>query len=130
VAQNPVSWDIWHHVKRVSNNLTIYLGNLLDTVFDRKQGDVNATHLNPLRVGSINGSFSKGDIAIYKGEDIRPFVPLPKSPSDWARLSKSSNNKTLPREILRATLVLEQLKQISGQENGIVLREVARLNTR
>jgi len=130
VAQEQESWDIWEHVKRVSNNLTILFESLLDTTFDRKQGDVNATYLNPLRIGSGKGSFSKGDIAIYKGEDVRPFAPLPSEPSDWAKPYLANDVRDLPRETLHASEVLERLKQIQDNERGIVLREVARLNTR
>ena len=130
VAQDSQSWGIWEHVKRISSNLTTLFEGLLDATFDRKQGDVNATYLNPLRIGSGKGSFSDGDIAIYKGEDVRPFAPLPPAPSDWARPSIASDTAAIARETLRASEVLEQLKQIPGSERGVVLREVARLNTR
>ena len=130
VAQSQESWDIWNHVKRVSTNLTTLFESLIDSAFDRKQGDVNATYLNPLRIGTGKGSFSDGDIAIYKGEDVKAFAPLPVTPSDWAKPLQTNDNKTLSREEQRASQVLEQLKQIVGSERGIVLREVARLNTR
>ncbi|MDQ2716452.1 MAG: N-6 DNA methylase [Chloroflexota bacterium] len=130
VAQSQEIWNIWQHVRQVSANLSMQLGTLLDGAFDRKQGDVNATYLNPLRVGTDNGRFSRGDIAIYKGEDIKAFAPLPASPSDWARPFQQGDTKNLSRDALRASLTLEQLKRIAGKENGIVLRQVARLNTR
>jgi hypothetical protein len=129
VAQDRSSWDIWRHVQQVSGDLTTQLETLLDTVFDRKQGDVNATYLNPLRLGAGEGSFANGDVAIYKGEDVKAYAPVPSSPSDWAR-PLMDNGKTEPRETLRASEILEQLRHITGQERGIVLREVARLNTR
>src|ERR1700692_961044 len=50
------------------------------------------------------------------------------SPSDWAKPSQT--NTQLSREALSASEILKQLKQIAGRERGIVLREVARLNTR
>lgn len=128
VAQSPESFAIWQHVKTISANLAYSLGILVDETFDRKQGDINATNLNPLRLGDSNGSFSDGNIAIYKGEDVRSFSPLPISPSDWAKLSQTS--ALLPRESQRVSEILEQIKQIAGSEKGIVLREVARLNTR
>ncbi|MDQ2907536.1 MAG: hypothetical protein M3Y81_28840, partial [Chloroflexota bacterium] len=130
VAQSQEIWNVWRHVRQVSDTLSMQLGTLLDGAFDRKQGDVNATYLNPLRLGTGNGSFSRGDIAIYKGEDIRAFAPLPASPSDWARPLQQGDAKQLSRDTLRASLTLEQLKRIAGKECGIVLREVARLNTR
>ncbi len=130
VAQSQQSWAIWRHVKQVSSNMTTSMEGLLDTVFDRKQGDINATIVNPLRVRTRKGSFSNGDIAIYKGEDIRAFAPLPNLPSDWANPLQTDNKKQLSREELRISQVLEQLKHISGSESGIALREVARLNTR
>src|SRR5207302_1777397 len=52
------------------------------------------------------------------------------TPSDWARTLQDDNLSGATRETLRASQVLEQLKQIRGKESGIVLREVARLNTR
>jgi|GEM_PF-1328773 len=128
VAQSPESFAIWQHIKTISTNLTSSLETLVDETFDRKQGDINATILNPLRLGNGNGSFSDGNIAIYKGEDVRPFSPLPISPSDWAKPSQT--RASLPRESQRASETLEQIKQIAGSEKGIVLREVARLNTR
>lgn len=130
VAQSQESVDIWNHAKQVSDNLNNRLGNILDEVFDRKQGDINATYLNPLRLGTNKGSFANGDIAIYKGENIKPFSLLPATSSDWAKtLSENGNNNT-PRETLSVSQILAQLKHIVGIEKGIVLREVARLNTR
>jgi len=128
VAQSLESFAIWQHVKTISANLTNQLGISLDATFDRKQGDINATNMNPLRLGDNQGSFSAGHVAIYKGEDVRPFSPLPVSPSDWAK--PVQNDPQLPGEALHASEILEQLKQIVDSERGIVLREVARLNTR
>lgn len=128
VAQGSESWDIWNYVKNISNSLERHFEDLLDTTFDRKQGDVNATYLNPLRVGTNTGSFSNGDVAIYKGEDIRAFASLPGLPSDWAKPSQAAT--PLPRESQYASETLEQLKHLVGSERGIILREVARLNTR
>jgi hypothetical protein len=130
VAQSQESFDVWKNTKAVSANLTRSFGTLLDESFDRRQGDINATILNPLRLGTRNGSFSNGDIAIYKGEDVKTFAPMPVSPSDWAKPLQDDDNKKLSRGALRASQVLGQLKQIVGCEKGIVLRQVARLNTR
>ncbi len=129
VAQSQSSWDIWRHVRQISGNLSTQFEMLLDAVFDRKQGDVNATYLNPLRLGAEEGSFANGDVAIYKGEDVKVYAPLPGPPSDWAK-PLTGNKKAVPRETMRASDILEQLKRMAGDEKGIVLREVARLNTR
>ncbi len=124
VAQSQISLDIWEHVKQRSNNFSARLGNLLDAAFETRQGDVNATLINPLRIQ--DGSFAKGNIAIYKGEDIEPYAPLPSEPSDWVDTTIASENTT----IIRSRQILEQLKQAKESEQGIVLRQVARLNTR
>ena len=130
VAQSQQSWLIWQHVKQVNSNMTTSMEGLLDTAFDRKQGDINATIVNPLCVRTRTGSFSHGDVAIYKGEDIRAFAPLPYLPSDWANPVLTDDKKQLSREESRTSQVLEQLKHLSDSERGIALREVARLNTR
>ena len=122
--------DIWQYVKQVSSGLVYQLSIVLDEVFDRRQGDVNATYLNPLRLGLQNGSFAQGDIAVYKGEDIKAFSILPASPSDWVRPLHENNHSGVAQEVLSTSQVLEQLKQTTGKERGLVLREVARLNTR
>ena len=122
--------DVWDYVKKVSNNLSTQLGALLEDTFDRKQGDVNATYVNPLRLGRRNGNFSDGDIALYKGEDVKGFAPLPVSPSDWVRTLQDTDSVVLLQELVFLSQTLEQLKRIEGKEVGIVLREVARLNTR
>ncbi len=129
VAQSQISLDIWEHVKQKSVNLSSRLGNLLDSTFDTRQGDVNATILNPLRLGVDKGSFSKGDVAIYKGEDVEAYAPLPLKPSDWAGIVTNDEHNKSPLAI-RTWQILEQLKQSKEGERGIILRQVARLNTR
>lgn len=130
VAQSQQSLDVWQHVKQVSANLSTQLGALLDATFDIRQGDINATFLNPLRRGTRSGSFSNGDVAIYKGEDVKIYAPLPTSPSDWASPLPANESQSVTREVMRVSQALEQVKRIDGKESGIVLREVARLNTR
>lgn len=127
VSSDQISLDTWQEVKAISANFSAHLGNLLNGTFDIKQGDINATMLNPLRLGAEKGSFSNGDIAIYKGEDIKAYAPLPTSPSDWARTPQVDNHSP---GVIRVAQALEGLKQIHGRECGIVLRQVARLNTR
>src|SRR5581483_2728020 len=85
VAQNQESVDIWNHAKQISSNLATNLKMLLDDTFDIRQGDINATFLNPLRLGARKGNFSSGDVAIYKGQDVKGYKPLSFSPSDWAK---------------------------------------------
>ena len=132
VAQSQTSVDIWHHARQVSNDLNTQLGILLDETFDIRQGDVNATLVNPLRLGAKKGSFEQGDVAIYKGEDIRAYTLLPSAPSDWARpLPSDVPVSTIPTsDVIRTSQVLEQIKNAAIDESGIVLRQVARLNTR
>jgi hypothetical protein len=131
VYNDPISLGIWNQAKSVSNNLTHRLGALLDTTFGLtegiRQGDVNATYLNPLRVP--RGSYAAGHIAIYKGESIDPFAPLPTVPSDWAGMVPT-NSGVLPNTAVSAANTLTALKQLEGTQQGIALREVARLNTR
>lgn len=110
--------------------MTNLFEHLLEVTFERKQGDVNATHLNPLRINFYNGTYSNGDIAVYKGDNVLAFAPLPTAPSDWARPLQPNHTRSLSRAELNTSEVLERLKQIMNGERGIVLREVARLNTR
>lgn len=127
VSTQKSSLDIWQQAKVVSLNFTHYLGLLTDMAFDIKQGDVNATYLNPFRKGANQGSFAKGDIAIYKGEDIAAFKPLPSQPSDWANTAIANN---INREAQAVRQVLESIQAFNGVQSGVILREVARLNTR
>lgn len=131
VAQSQTSVDIWRHASQVSTNLTTQLGTLLDDTFDRKQGDVNATIVNPLRLGARKGSFENGDVALYKGEDIKAYTLLPFAPSAWAKpLPTDTSLPAVTSDVVRASQTLEQIRAFTGNETGIVLREVARLNTR
>jgi len=131
VAQSQTSVDIWRHASQVSTNLTTQLGTLLDDTFDRKQGDVNATIVNPLRLGARKGSFENGDVALYKGEDIKAYTLLPFAPSAWAKpLSTDTSLQVVTSDVVRASQILQQIKDTIADESGIVLRQVARLNTR
>jgi hypothetical protein len=125
VAPSQGCFEVWQHVRAASGAVSRNLGSLLDETFERKQGDLNATHLNPFRLGAAHGSFSAGSIAIYKGEAIAPFAPVPATPSDWARPGEHPG-----RDAQRVAHILSQLKQVPERECGIVMREVARLNTR
>ena len=127
VCDDPAILAVWQHVKRVSNTLDYRLKTLLDATFDIKQGDVNATYTNDLRVGET-GSVAQGHVALYKGENVDPFMPLPAQPSDWARVLRPSEQAT--KEVTRSSQILAGIKAVSKLEYGIVLRETARLNTR
>ncbi|HVB26154.1 MAG TPA: N-6 DNA methylase [Ktedonobacteraceae bacterium] len=130
VAQSQESVDIWNHTKQISSNLATNLKMLLDNTFDIRQGDINATFLNPLRLGARKGSFASGAIAIYKGQDVKGYKPLSFLPSDWAKPLTINNSDAIPRETVHASEILQQIKQVVSHERGIVLRQVARLNTR
>ncbi len=131
VSNNPTDAAIWQQARMVSNELTFTLGTLLAQTFsDFKQGDVNATHLNPLRVKGRNGSYAQGDVAIYKGENANLFAPLPAIPSDWARPLPPGSNTGFTTANITASRNLEAVQQLPAREFGIVLRQVARLNTR
>ena len=130
VSSSPTDAAIWQQAKTVSNDLAFTLGVLLNNAFVTvRQGDVNATYLNSLRRGPANGSFAQGDVAVYKGEDVTPFAPLPALPSDWARPFVGGQTAA-PRAAVGASNVLLALKQMQRRETGVVCREVARLNTR
>jgi len=128
VTNRQIDLDVWQYVRSISDNLNARLASILDEVFERKQGDVNATLVNPLRVE--NGSTASGCVALYKGEDIHSFAPLPAVPSDWARPLSNESSEGVSSDVLRTSQVLEQIKRMSDKEVGIALREVARLNTR
>ena len=128
VTNRQIDLDIWQYAKSISDNFTMRLVSILDEVFERKQGDVNATIVNPLRVET--GDTASGCIAIYKGEDISSFALLPPIPSDWARPLRMQEIEEVSSDLSRTSQVLEQIQQMSSQEVGIAMREVARLNTR
>lgn len=126
VAPNQHTYDIWHHATNVGNNGNYTLDRLLNDTFEWKQGDVNATHLNPFRVGSSHQRGTSGVAAVYKGENISLAAPLPPEPADYAHIPSVPHGSTLQG----VGSVLHQIAHISSVEKGIVLRQVARLNTR
>ena len=131
VYNDPISLGIWNQAKSVSNGLAFRLGGLLEAAFGLeegiRQGDVNATYLNPLRVGAAQGSYAAGHVAICKGEEVGPFTPMPTIPTDWAT---STIAKGATAATAKAAEVLDSIKASRSQEKGIVVRQVARLNTR
>ena len=129
VSNSETSLDVWQQAKTVSGGLTHQLGALLNKTFDIRQGDVNATHLNPLRLGATGGSHAKGHVAVYKGESINTLAPLPSSPPDWAA-PLQANLGSASTTTIAASQSLTYLQQITSRQSGIVLRQVARLNTR
>lgn len=120
---------LWQQARAVSGDFTFTLGDLLLPLFDMRQGDINATHLRPLLVTGNRGDYAYGHVAIYKGEDVASYAPLPWKPSEWACTTVASHH-TLPQTARAAWAALTQLQQAQGEQVGIVLRAVARLNTR
>lgn len=123
VSPLATSYPIWLHVRNISGDGTSRLGKLLDDTFERKQGDVNATAINPFRLGKVAVQERQSALAIYKGENVSPFAPLPLEPSDWVNPSLATQGEGV-RQVLR------DLMQLTSPQQGIVMREVARLNTR
>lgn len=126
VTTSQASVDIWQHAMNISRNGLQMLADLVDATFDMQQGDVNATVINPLRRGRA-GRQAPTDIAIYKGDDALPWAPFPATPSDWATTVPAAG--VLP-QAQRAAQVLATINQRPTREVGMVLRQVARLNTR
>ncbi len=126
VTSDPESSQVWLRAKAVSDNLTRSLRSLLAITFDIRQGDVNASHLNPLRLGAGGGALAQGNVAIYKGEQMQAWGSLPTSPADWA----TTQTLSTVAQTISAAASLRRITQITGSEVGMVIRQVARLNTR
>ncbi|WP_129630271.1 N-6 DNA methylase [Candidatus Oscillochloris fontis] len=123
VGTSPEQYDIWQYVRMISDTFAYQMRTLL-AACEVRQGDVNATYTNPFRRGSA-GRGQRGAVAIYKGENVRPFAPLPDEPSDWAiPTTGATGNQS------RAATILTEIATLSSPQMGIVLRETARLNTR
>lgn len=156
VSPDDAAFDVWDVARAVACG---QLSDLYDRAFNVMQGDVNATHLNPLRIAAP----TDGDLAIYKGENILRFAPLPDQPSGWARPSAVTGlpsttmaASTARRKFLRTfgmvlhvpgacvtptlsaecfpangtSRTLTRLMRLHGPEDGFVVRQVGRLNTR
>lgn len=120
ISPDAAAYDVWDAARTATRG---QLSDLYNQAFIVMQGDVNATHLNPLRVDSP----ATGDIAIYKGENIQRFAPLPDRPLAWAHPSTATSLLTTAAA---ANRTLMRLAQLEGPEDGFVLRQVSRLNTR
>jgi hypothetical protein len=125
VSADVRAYQLWHTVKSALNEM----GDLIERIFGDqvRQGDVNATHANPLRLRTHSGSMSL-DIELYKGESIVRFAPLSSDPSDTLRARTSDSN--LPQNSRRVNRELLRIANLSTPEHGLVIREVGRLNTR
>jgi hypothetical protein len=122
VTTEAVAGRVWEQAVK---NQGGFLRQLWEGLLQPREGDVRADYLNPLRLGA-NHQPQAGDVAIYKGESVHRFAPLPRVPSDWARLRSeglSGQTGTVNRE-------LQRLLTLPQSEHGISLREIARLNTR
>ncbi|WP_165774630.1 N-6 DNA methylase [Candidatus Viridilinea mediisalina] len=123
VGTHQEQYEIWQHVRAVSDTLAYQMRTLL-AAFEVRQGDVNATYTNPFRQGDACRGRA-GAVALYKGENVRPFAPLPYNPSDWAMPSTGATGNHG-----RTAAVLTEIAALTSPQMGIVLRETARLNTR
>lgn len=118
VFSDPAAYDVWDAALGAQQK---QLSDLVNPAFASAQGDVNATHANPLRVGQP----MQGDVGVFKGENVTRFAPLPTDPSDWVR-----PNANLTGSAARVSQEITRLMNLSSMEEGFVLRQVARLNTR
>lgn len=119
VSPDPVAYEVWGATRRAAPTR---LAALYGALFDLSQGDANATHLNPLRTQGAGPN----SIAVYKGGQVARFAPLP-PPSAWAAPSSSPDLATTAN---RANAVLRRVAGLVAAEDGFVLRQVSRLNTR
>lgn len=99
------------------------LAELLRQSVNCRQGDFNATHVNPCRVGAP----TPNALPVYKGENVGRYRLLPATPSDWA-VARPAGSLQGPQEAASRTVA--ELASLSTMEEGVVLRETARLNTR
>ncbi len=118
VSAGQEPYAVWEHV---AGRQAGYLRELWSGVLEPRQGDVNSTHVNVLRIGNSQARQS-GDVAIYKGENVFRFAPLPLQPSDWARPRADA--------IGGVDAALRRIGSLENPERGFVYREIARLNTR
>lgn len=122
VSPDALAYSVWAHVQGVCS---ISLGELIQRSVMGRQGDFNATYVNPCRIG---GRGAEGPaLGVYKGENILRYAPLPEVPSDWVTAS-ASRPLSGPEEAARRAV--ESLLNLTECEAGIALRETARLNTR
>jgi hypothetical protein len=122
VSPERLPYDVWAHVRDACDSR---LGELMRQAVEARQGDFNATHVNPCRVGAP--SDRRPTLPIYKGENVSRYAPLPATPSDWAiphPEASLSGDKEAARQ------AVEALMNLNAPEGGIGLRETARLNTR
>jgi hypothetical protein len=127
VSSEKRSYEIWHEA---SSKATSNLEEIWSSILQIREGDIRGDHINSLRISNLKGNTSEnqlGDVAIYKGEDVQRFS-LINEPSDYVRLSLAP--PTIPTNLKAAIKVLERTKTLSSVETGLVIREIARLNTR
>lgn len=120
VSPDRSAYGVWASARSVASGS---LEELWSFAFDVLQGDFNATHVNPFRVTTPR----PGDVAVYKGENVHRFAPLPGEPSDWVRPRSAAG---LTGNLARANNAIQRIAGLTAPEDGFVLREVARLNTR
>jgi hypothetical protein len=123
VSPDSHAYTTWEHAQKFPGRLSI----LIEKYFETRQGDVNATHANPFRTGLPYTKDSE-TVPLFKGQSISRFSPLPTIPEDTLRAKDGSIKLTSNSS--RVNQELHRLLSLSYPENGIVIRQVARLNTR
>ena len=122
VSPDGLPYAVWSHVRR---RCCCRLNDLMQKAVEPRQGDFNATHVNPCRIGAPTGQ--SRCLPIYKGQNLSRYAPLPATPSDWA-IPNPSGSLTAAQQAARRAV--EALLNVARPEVGIALRETARLNTR
>jgi hypothetical protein len=123
VSPDSRAYHTWEQVRQLPGRLS----KLIYDWFGSRQGDVNATHANPFRIGPKSALGSQ-EVPLFKGESIFRYSPLPSKPDDIL-LAKAQKDK-LPSNYARVNQELHRLLSLSVPERGVVVRHVARLNTR
>ncbi|NWJ98800.1 MAG: N-6 DNA methylase [Chloroflexi bacterium] len=127
VSPEKSSYQIW---QEVLSKATSTLEQIWSPVLQIREGDVRGDHINILRISNLKGDAGKnqsGDIAIYKGADVQRFSPV-NQPSDYVRFSLAP--RTISPNLKAALKTLERIKGLDKTEEGLVIRNIARLNTR
>ena len=123
VSPDTRAYHTWEQAKQLNGRLS----KIIDAWFETRQGDVNATHANPFRVGPKSALGPK-EVPLFKGQSISRYSLLPSKPEDI--LLPKATEEGLPSNQARVNQELHRLLSLSVPERGVVMRQVARLNTR
>ena len=121
VSPDVRAYKVWNAV----SNFSGVLGSVINAWFEVQQGDVNATHVNQLRLAATVPA-SPSDVSLYSGENILRFAPLP----DNSQKVRPKTDDGLSSTVKRANREINRIASLQTKEIGLVMREVARLNTR